>query len=196
VRLIEEGWRDENSAEASQITQSALGEADAVRYLNVRESPGSISLAVRREAIGFVQGASLPVGVVEVGAASSLLLEVADIQSEVERIEATRSADLDPVERLRWDAASRRGIPFARSPTPEQSALLDRICRLIADEYLPGVSCPVRSAFVGALDAWRSAQQVAADDAACISRFASMARTLTHPEEIFRALNDQPVREL
>jgi hypothetical protein len=29
-----------------------------------------------------------------------------------------------------------------------------------------------------------------------VCRFASMARTLTHPEEIFRALNDQPVREL
>lgn len=48
----------------------------------------------------------------------------------------------------------------------------------------------------GALDAWRSAQEIAAEDATYISRFASMARTLTHPEEIFRALNDQPVSEL
>jgi hypothetical protein len=190
--IIKEGWRDENSAEASQITQCALGEADAVRYLNVRESPGSISLAVRRDAIDCVQGASLPVGVVDVMAASSLLLEVAHIRSEIERIEATRSADLDLVERLRRDAASRRGVPFARSPTPEQSALLEGICQLIADEYVPGVSCPIRWAFVGALDAWRSAQEVAAEDAAYISRFASMARTLTQPEEIFRALTISP----
>jgi hypothetical protein len=194
--IIEQGCRDENSADASQITQSALGEAGAIRYLNVRESPGSISLAVRREAIGSVQRVSLPVRVVEVTAASSLVREVAQIRAQVDRIEATRSADLDPLERLRQRADSRRGVPFARSPTPVQSALLDRICQLIADEYLPGVSCPVRADFAAALHAWRSAQEAPVDDVAYISRFVSMARTLTHPEEILRALNEQAVRGL
>lgn len=192
--IIEQGWRDENLEEAAQITQSALAEADAVRYLNVRESPGSISLAVRREAIGSVQGVALPVG--EVPAAASLLGEVADIRAQIDRIEATRSADLDRLEQLQQRVASRRGVPFARSPTPAQSALLDRICQLIADEYLPGVSLPVRAKFADALNAWRSAHEARVDDVAYISRFASMARALTHPEEIFRALNDQAVREL
>jgi hypothetical protein len=164
--------------EASQITQSALGEADAVRYLNVHESPGSISLAVRPGAISSVQGASLPVREVEVTAESSLLRELADIWTQVERIEATRPADLDPVGRLQQNVASRQGVPFVRSPTPEQSVLLERICQLIADEYLPGVSRPVRAVFADALLAWRSAQEVPVDDVAYISRFASMARTL------------------
>ena len=193
---IEQGWRDENLEEASQITQSALGEADVIRYLNVRESPGSISLVVRPGAIGSVQGVSLPVRVVEATTASSLLREVAQIRAQVEQLEATRPADLDPIERIQRDAASRQGLPFARSPTPEQSALLDRICQLIADEYLPGVSCPVRAKFADALHAWRSAQEDLIDDAEYISRFASMARTLTHPEEILQALNDQAMREL
>src|SRR5258706_13685071 len=59
--IIERGWRDENSAEVSQITQSALGKAGAIRYLNVHESPGSISLAGRRRTIGSGQSGSLPV---------------------------------------------------------------------------------------------------------------------------------------
>jgi hypothetical protein len=46
--IIEQGWCDENLAEAAQVTQSGLGVVDAVRYLNVYETPGSISLAVRR----------------------------------------------------------------------------------------------------------------------------------------------------
>jgi hypothetical protein len=194
--IIEQGWRDENLAEASQITQSALAAADAIRYLNVHESPGSISLAVRRKAIGFVQRVPLPVRLVVVTTASSPLREIAQIRAQIEEIEATRAPDLDRVDQLRQQMASREGIPFARSPTPEQSALVDRICRLVADQYLPGVSLPVRAAFVGALHAWRSAQEAPVDDAAYISRFASMARTLTHPDEVLRALGDQAVREL
>jgi hypothetical protein len=71
--IIEPGWRDENLAEAAQITQSALEKVDAIRYLNVYESPGSLSLAVRRRAIHSVQAVSLPVRVVEVTAKSPLL---------------------------------------------------------------------------------------------------------------------------
>ena len=192
---IEQGWRDENLAEASQITQSALGAADVIRYLNVRESPGSISLAVRRKVLGFVQRVSLPVRIMEVTTASSLLRKIAQIRAQIEEIKATRSPDLDTVERLQQRMASRRGLPFARSPTPEQSALADRICQLIADQYLPVVSLPVRAACVAALHAWCSAQEVPVDDAAYISRFASTARTLTHPDEVLRALSAQTMRE-
>jgi hypothetical protein len=35
--VLEQGWRDENLEEVAQITLSDLGEADAVRYLNVHE---------------------------------------------------------------------------------------------------------------------------------------------------------------
>ena len=49
--VIEPRWRDENTDEISQITQEDLGELDVIRYLNVRESPGSISLGVRPTAI-------------------------------------------------------------------------------------------------------------------------------------------------
>jgi hypothetical protein len=192
---IEPGWRDENLAEAAQITQSALEKVDAIRYLNVYESPGSLSLAVRRRAIHSVQRVSLPVRMVEATAESPLLSEVTKIRAQIEEIESTRSAVLDPLEQRQQRVASRQGVPFVRPPTPAQHALLDQIGQLIADEYLAGVSPPVRAAFADALEAWRSAQEDLVDDAAYIRRFASMARTLTHPEEIFRALDNQAVKE-
>ena len=193
--VIEQGWRDENSAEAAQVTQPDL-DVDAIRYLNVHESPGSISLAVRREAIASVQRVPLPVSTVEVTATSPLLREVARIRAQIDQIEATRPADLDTIDRIRQGKARQRGVPFARTPTPEQSALLDRICQLIADEYLTGVSQPVRAKFADALRAWESAQLAPVDDVSCISRFGSMARTLTQPDEILRMLNSQAAREL
>jgi hypothetical protein len=54
---------------------------------------------------------------------------------------------------------------------------------------------PVRAAFIDALEAWRSAQEDSINDPAYISRFASMARTLTNPEEVSRALDNQAVKE-
>lgn len=192
--IIEPGWRDENVAEAAQITQSALRKVDAIRYLNVYESPGSLSLAVQQRSIHSVQRVSLPVRVVEVTAESPLLSEVAEIRAQIEEIESTRSAVLDPHEQRQQRVAGRQGVPFVRSPTPAQHALTDQIGQLIADESLVGVSPPVRAAFAGALEAWRSAQEDSVDDVAYISRFASMARTLTHPEEIFRALDNQAVK--
>jgi len=194
--IIEQGWRDENSAEAAQITQPDLGDVDAIRYLNVHESPGSISLAVRREAIASVQRVPLPVYTVEVTATSPLLREVAHIRAQIDQIEATRPADLDTIERIQQGMARQRGVPFARTPTPAQSALLDRICQLIADEYLPCVSQPVRAKFADALRAWESAQLAPVDDGSYISRFGSMARTLTQPDEILRILNNQATGEL
>ena len=137
--IIEPGWRDENLAEAAQITQSALEKVEAVRYLNVYESPGSLSLAVRLRAIHSVQRVSLPVRLVELTSEFPLLSEVAKIRAQIEEIESTRSMILDRLEQRQQRAASRQGVPFVRSPTPAQHALLDQIGQLIADEYLVGV---------------------------------------------------------
>jgi hypothetical protein len=81
--VIEPGWRDENSSEAAQITQVDLGDADGVRYLNVHESPGSISLAVRRKAIAWVRSISLPASAPNVAVTPDLLTEVARIGNEI-----------------------------------------------------------------------------------------------------------------
>ncbi|OXM54456.1 hypothetical protein CFP75_05150 [Amycolatopsis alba DSM 44262] len=58
---VERGWRDENTENAARLSQDDLGDADVVRYLNVFESPGSISLAIRPSAIAATQRIELPV---------------------------------------------------------------------------------------------------------------------------------------
>ena len=177
---IEPGWRDENTEEASQITQADLGEFQVVRYLNVHESPGSISLALRPSALKAVQTVSLPVRAVELTRASPPLPQIARIRSQIDQIEAARPEDdLDNIDRLRQKAAERQGVPFVRSPTPEQYELMEQIAKLIADEYLPGVSLPVRDDFTRSLDAWHLVQETPDDDVTYVSRFASMARLLT-----------------
>ncbi len=60
---INDGYRDENHDPASDITVGEL-EADgldAVRYLNVYEAPGSLSLAVRPGTIRWIQSIPIPV---------------------------------------------------------------------------------------------------------------------------------------
>jgi len=196
VLTIEQGYRDENYDEAAHITQAELGPAHAIRYLNVREARGSVSLAVRKEAIASVQAISLPGHVIIVAETSPLHREIARIRAEVAQIEATRPAELDGDDRLQQSVARKLGQPFTRSAIPEQHALLMRISKLIEDEYLPGISLSVRADFVSALEAWRSSEEVPPDDAAYVSRFASLARMLTHPRETIHELAGQTVRKL
>jgi hypothetical protein len=193
---IEPGWRDENSAGAANITLADLGDSDAIRYLNVHESPGSISLAIRRESIAAVQRVPLPVRALKVSASRSLVSEVSRIRFRIGQIEAARTAELDSLERIQRRTAARRGVPFERSPTPAQHELLEHISKLIEDEYLEGVSAPVRAKFADALRAWRRAQDAAVDDVSYIGQFALMATALTLPGDILRALDGQTVRKL
>lgn len=58
---IEPCYRNETHEEISQITQAEIGGSGAIRYLNTRESPGSISLAVHPRSLAAVQGIALPV---------------------------------------------------------------------------------------------------------------------------------------
>ena len=191
---IEPGWRDENTAEAAQITQADLGNSGAIRYLNVHESPGSVSVAARRESIAAVQSVALPVQALKVTAAPSLVSEVAQVRARLGQFEADRTPEPDPLDRIRRRAAERHGVPYLRSPTHEQHKLLERISTLIEDQYLQGVSLPVRAKFADALSAWRQAQKGPVDDIAYIEQFAVMATALTGPTGILRALGREVVR--
>lgn len=193
---LESGWRDENLEKVAQITQGELGDVDVIRYLNVHESAGSISLAVRPRAVSSVQGISVPAYVHEINGKTDLFSKIAQIRTQIDQIQAARPADLDSIERIQMNRAKRTGASFSRSPTPEQHVLLRQIKTLTASEYLPGVSRPVRADFIDALDAWREAQTSFIDDGEYISRFASMAMMLSHPRDIIRHLRKQEVREL
>lgn len=192
---VEAGWRDENHAEAAQITQQQLGDVDAVRYLNVHEAPGSLSLAVRPDAIDATQRVTLPLAV-PLQVARAVIAEVALLRAQVQQIETHRPTSLDLVDDFRANLARRRGTAFVRSPSPDQCALLDKIDELLQDNFLPGAARPVKSAFTRALKAWRRAQPTDVDDAAYIQHFAALAATLHDPPGTLRALASQPIQEL
>jgi len=97
---INEGYRDENHAVAAHTSVSELDEAglDAVRYLNVHEVMGSLSLAVRPSAIAAVQRLLIPIPGLSVEAepdagraASAALVAATHALREAEAI-----ASLDP----------------------------------------------------------------------------------------------------
>jgi hypothetical protein len=111
---IEAGWRDENIAEASQITEDVLGNFNGVRHLNAHESPGTISLAVHRRAIAHVQGISLSADAIDITVTQSLLDEAARIGEEVDNLEVIRLRN-----RVYWSGYQRKWL----STTAEDRAV-------------------------------------------------------------------------
>jgi hypothetical protein len=186
---VEPGYRDENKEDASQVTQEALSGWDAIRYLNVRESPGSISLAVRPSSLASVQGIELPVRALQGQVAASLVTEIARIREQIRQIEASRQDAPGALEIARQRLAPRRGVALEREPAPGQRELLGRICQLITDEYLPAVSLPVRDRFWSAMRAWEQAQHPRPGDVPFLERFALMGAMLTRPADLHRALD-------
>jgi hypothetical protein len=194
---LEAGWRDENQAEAAQITQPDLENAglDGIRYLNVHESPGSISLAVQRSAVAAVQPIEIPAEDLRVQVPPSLLSRIADLRTQIDALDADRSPELDVLETIRQRAAERRGEPFVREATGEQHELADLAGQALIDEFLPEVSLPVRSRFTAAMGAWTGAQESVIDDAAYARRFAAIAALLARSHEVLGLLGDRPWRE-
>jgi hypothetical protein len=193
---IKPGYWNENEENISQITQEELGDWDVIRYLNTWESPGSISLAVRHQSLAAVQGIRLPVQALSSGAAPSLVREIARIRDHISQIEATRQDEPDQMERFSQRMAARHGASLPREPTPEQQDLDASISKLIEDEYLPGISLPVREKFSNAMLAWRQSREMEPDDISFIERFALMATALTRPGDIHQALDAEVPRML
>ncbi len=113
--MIKPGYCNETFEDISQITQEGLGDWGAIRYLNTWESPGSISLAVRPQALAAVQGIPLPVQALSTGAAPSLIREVARIRDQISQIEATRQDEPDWLEKTRQRLAARQGETLERA---------------------------------------------------------------------------------
>lgn len=190
---FEAGYRDENHAPAAQITQAELGDHDAIRYANVYEAPGSISLAVHPRAIAATQRIALPVVPAALDVTAAVVF-AAKIHEQVAKLEAERPDTLSRLDQIRA-AAAKLGKPAGRSRTPEQYDLLARIDDNLEDTYLDGVSLPLRRHFTDALHSWREDQSLD-NHSTYVERFAALAATLTDPPGTQRELMRQPTREL
>lgn len=150
---IEPGYRDENADEAAQITTDDLTDHSVVRYLNVHEACGTISLAVRPDVIDAIQGVAIPI---DFGG-----LDLTEIQPELDRLEAQRASSLadalspevirtldDPV----TDPSKQHAMTWARSTAASAVYPAWRdASELLTRHLLTDVSLAIVDDFVSAL---------------------------------------------
>ena len=76
-------FRDENHEDASQLSLDELGGLRAVRYVNVHEASGSISLAIHPAAINTIQTIALPQAGLAPAPPAHVIEAVARIEEEL-----------------------------------------------------------------------------------------------------------------
>ncbi|MBP2451910.1 MULTISPECIES: hypothetical protein [Mycobacteriaceae] len=173
---------------------SALYEAGyrVVRYVNVHEHPGSISLAVVPSVITHVQTLAVPLNLdTEESAASR-------------EIFASYTAELDEVEARRPSTEGLRRMDLLMRRTPEIAAIADadhecdqamwatedRYKRAMTNEHVPLAGYRTRSKL---LDARRYSRS---DRVAAHHMFRLLAELVQNPARTLAALQAQPVREV
>jgi hypothetical protein len=159
---INGGFRDENHEDASALSLDELGPLLAVRYLNVREAPGSISLAIHPAVIDTIQTLPLPAASLAADPQAGVVEAVARIDRELAAAVAAGvdTSDIKPSElRLR--------VFLAREGDADELALQVDECEerignawheldeMLAQEYLAGVGPFVRDDFTAAMRVWR-----------------------------------------
>ena len=96
---IPDGYRHESHEDASDLTLDDLAEFLAVRYLNVREAPGSFSLAIHPDAIGNVQTLALPQETQALTPPPHVIDAISDLDAELAaaREAMPDTAGIDPI---------------------------------------------------------------------------------------------------
>jgi hypothetical protein len=162
---VNEGYRDENHEAAAQLTTIDLRQSglDAVRYLNVRESAGSLSLAVLPETIACVQTASLPVTTLFSAHSDSLVGLLEQTQGVLNGLGAhAPDTSAIPPHQLRMMQLSGRdpdGIAAASAAYwRKHHELWETLTAALVEEHLVNVSPVVQEDFTEAMSAWLGAQ--------------------------------------
>jgi hypothetical protein len=198
---VNHGYRDENHESAAQLTTTELrqGNLDAVRYLNVRESVGSISLAVLPETIAYVQTLALPISALSPAGSESLLRLVEQAQESLDRGHANApDTSTSTLEQLRLAQLLRRGDDSrgtGATRTREHYESWGSLDAALNEQLLGNVSPVIQEQFVDAMTAWRHEQE-----APTLSQYAdfyaSSAVALTRPDEVKALLATYEPRSL
>jgi hypothetical protein len=162
---VNDGYRDENHEAAAQLTTMDLQaeDLDAVRYLNVRESVGSISLAVLPETIAWVQTVSLPVASLTPTHSASLVRLLDRAQAQLDALRATEP-DTSAISPSQLRLMQLRGDPGPSGIAAASLAHGHKVAELrievtiaLGQEYLTGISPGIAERFDRAIT-WRSGQ--------------------------------------
>lgn len=169
---INPGLIDENDELVGQITMTDLRARglDAIRYLNVWEATGCVSLAVQRGVITKIQSTPIPVGREE----SQHSQHILDLLAALDRL-AARPGTADEIEWRSYDLAT-------------------RLEDLLSAHYLPDVSSTVIDSFNSAM--WRTQDRRGEDRRAFADTFARHAAVLTESDRIICHLTTRPSRSV
>jgi hypothetical protein len=184
---ISTGYRDENHAVASDISVAEISDAglDAVRYLNVHEAMGTLSLAVVPSAIAAVQCIPIPTSeAIADDPPASVRAAVEGVRTATRKLRTAEEAvsSIDP--------RVRRMMTLGMRPDPDGAA--KRIGKLeqnhyrswhdleerLAAEYLPSASAVIRRDFNDAVAGWRDE-----NPEVFVQRYRRLASLLECPSE-------------
>lgn len=170
---INAGLIDENVEPASQITTADLRARglEAIRYLNVWEATGCVSLAVQRDAIAGIQSVPIPLPKDSPQHQPPLIL---DLLAELDR-SARRSGTVDEIRRRTYDLAV-------------------RLQEVLSAYYLPNVSPLVVDNFNDAM--WRTQDRRGEDRRGFADTFAHHAALLTESDRVIAHLAARPSRSV
>lgn len=199
---VNDGYRDENHESAAQLTTSDLRQSDlvAIRYMNVYESVGSLSLAVSPETIAYVQTVSLPVTTLVPTHDDSLHSLVEQFQGSLDDLRAnppdTSAIAAVRLRLMQLIEPEQAGIGTAS--VAHESGYYERWNSLVAaliEQHLPNISSVIQEKFDGAMSAWHR-EQTAQSARRFADFFAASAVALTRPRAVMALAATQEPRAI
>jgi hypothetical protein len=192
---INVGFRDENHEDASQLLLDELGGLQAVRYVNVHEASGSISLAIHPAAIGTIQTIALPPAALATAPPAHVVEAVTRIEEELAAAVMPDTSDIDPMElRIRVLKARRSGDELALRVAEcekRRTRAWGELRQLLAEAYLVGVGPVIRDNFVRAIHA-PAPQTVSSYH----DHFKAHSAAFTRAEDVVAQIKRQPLRRM
>ncbi|GIH02920.1 hypothetical protein Rhe02_09870 [Rhizocola hellebori] len=194
---VNTGYRDENHEPVSQMTTMDLRAEglDAVRYVNVYESMGSISLAVLPETIAWVQTLGLPISGLTPAHNAPLVEMLNRVQHQLDALR-TCKPDTSAIRPSELRLMQLRGDPgpdgiAAASAAHGQSVreLHSEVTAALNQQYLTGISPRIADNFNSAIK-WRSGQTASQ----FADFFAASAVALTRPDAVVTQLASRQPR--
>ncbi|WP_282776453.1 MULTISPECIES: hypothetical protein [unclassified Nocardia] len=197
AEAIEEGFRDENHHPASRLGIDELEDSGllAVRYLNVHEAMGSLSLAIDPAVIDTIATIELPVGELASEPSQELLERLSELDAEIAAATGSipDTSHIDAIELRMRELFPQPGDDIAaalESATERSRAAWDQALELLERTYLSaGANAVVRDDFVHAMTAGDNDSVQALH-----RRYRAYAALLTHSEQVVDLLGHQPVR--
>lgn len=194
---INPGYRDENHEIASDISTDELDELNlaAVRYLNVHEAIGTLSLAIAPKSIHAVQRLALPLPDLSLPADASDGPFICEVR-ETDRRTSDAATDLGVTPIVR------RKMELGMVPDPSGAAKRYRDARRtyydavrtlehhLEEQYLPHASVLVRRAFTQAAAHWRAD---GIDE--YVGRYRTWAALIERPVAVRETLASRPVAD-